>query len=269
MSSPATSDDPPAEDDSGSASDEGSDRGDGEPATGEPVPPALAAERLLMAVRLDDDLDRHLSRLADYDDADLAVLRTESDRALAFWLNCYNAGTQLLLDRRPDLYESPLRFLRFFRAPAVTVADTDLSLDDIEQGILRGSCSKYGLGYLPRIRPSAFERRYRLDDVDPRIHFALNCGAANCPAIRAYEADEIDAQLDLATEAYLDSTVEYDPESRVARVPRVFLWYRGDFGGGDGIRSFLREYGAIPADAAPKLRHRSWDWSRDRGTFVD
>jgi hypothetical protein len=274
MRSPATSDDAATDDASGrTTADErrvsGTDDGERPAAPTDETPPELAAERLLMAVRLDDSLDRHRTRLAAYDDDDLAVLRSDRDTALAFWLNLYNAGTQLLLDSRPDLYESSLRFLRFFRAPAVTVAGTDLSLDDVEQGILRGSRSKYGLGYVPRLRPSAFERRYRLDSVDPRIHFALNCGAASCPAIRAYEADEIDAQLDLATETYLDATAEYDPETNVVRVPRVFLWYRGDFGGGDGIRSFLREYDAIPTDATPKLRHRSWDWSRAAGKFVE
>ena len=106
------------------------------------------------------------------------------------------------------------------------------------------------------------------EDPDPRIHFACNCGAASCPAIRAYEPDGVDDQLDLATEAYLEETVAYDPEAGVARIPRVFLWYRGDFGGADGIRAFLRAYDAIPDGADPTLRHRPWDWSKAKGKFA-
>ncbi|WP_299263264.1 DUF547 domain-containing protein [Halorientalis sp.] len=231
--------------------------------------PTACARRLLTAVRTDESPDPYLARLAEYDAAALEPLRADPGLALAFWSNCYNAGTQLLLSRRPELYESSLRFLRFFRATAVTVAGTDLSLDAIEHGLLRGARTKYGLGYLPRVLAGRFERRYRLSDPDPRVHFALNCGAASCPAIRAYEADRIDDQLDLATQVYLDASVDYDSDADVVTVPKLFLWYRGDFGGGSGIRDLLRTYDAIPADANPRLRHRDWDWSRAAGKFVD
>jgi hypothetical protein len=143
-----------------------------------------------------------------------------------------------------------------------------LSLDAMEHGILRVSRSKYGLGYLPRV-PRPAERRFRLAEPDPRIHFALNCGAESCPAIRAYEPDRIDDQLDMTTRSYLDATVAYDADAGVARLPRLFLWYRGDFDGGAGIRAFLRAHGALPDDADPRLRYRSWDWSRAAGKFAD
>ena len=232
-------------------------------------PPTTLAQELLVACKRGNTTDTHRAALAKLSDGDLAAVRSYRRTALAFWLNCYNAGTQLLLTERPDLYESPLRFLRFFRAPAITVADAELSLDRIENGLLRGGRSKYGLGYLPKLFAASFERRYQLSECDPRIHFALNCGAESCPAIRAYEPDRIDKQLDLATRSYLDSTVAYDPGAGVVRVPRVFLWFRGDFGGGSGIRAFLRRYGAIPEDASPKIRHRSWDWSKAAGKFAD
>jgi len=228
--------------------------------------PTEAAADLLVATRTGEDPDPYLATLAGYDHDDLAAVRNDRETALAFWTNLYNAGTQLLLDRRSELYESPLRSVRFFRADAVTVAGTALGLDAIEQGILRGGRSKYGLGYLPRL-PWPFERRYRVE-CDPRIHFALNCGAESCPAIRAYEPDAVDDQLDLATEAYLDGTVVYDPGDGVARVPCVFLWYRGDFGGASGIRSFLRAYDVLPGDASPSLRYRSWNWDRAKGKFA-
>ncbi len=236
-------------------------------ASGSGLTPTEAAQELLVAYKTDADPEPYLDALAAFDEADLRPLRHDHETALAFWLNCYNAGTQRLLDERPALYESRLRMVRFFSAPALTVAGTALSLDDIEQGLIRRR-SKYGLGYLPRLLPDTFEIRYRLDRLDPRIHFALNCGAASCPAIRAYEPDAVDDQLDLAARAYLDSTVEYDPDAGTVRVPRVFLWYRGDFGGSSGIRRLLREYDVVPAGASPGVRHQSWDWSRADGKFV-
>ena len=233
------------------------------------VSPTALAQDLLVACKCGEATDRYRAALAALDDSALRPLRENRRTALAFWLNCYNAGTQLLLRERPGLYESQLRFFRFFWAPVLTVGGTSLSLDRIENGLLRGGRSKYGLGYLPKLLVSAFEHRYRLADCDPRIHFALNCGAESCPAIRAYEPDQVDEQLDLATRSYLASTVAYDPDKNVVRVPRVFLWFRGDFGGASGIRAFLREYDAIPGDATLKIRYLSWDWTKATGKFAE
>ena len=235
-----------------------------------PVPdsPTCLAQELLVACRRGTDPAPYEAALSAADDETLAPVREDRRVGLAFWINCYNAGTQLLLARRPGLYESPLRFVRFFSAPAVTVCGTGLPLDRIENGLLRGGRTKYGAGYLPKFFVTAFERRYALDRCDPRIHFALNCGAASCPAVRAYEPDRIDEQLDLATRVYLDETVEYAPDAGVARVPRVCLWFRGDFGGGSDIRAFLREYGALPPEASPSLRYLPWDWTLTPGKFA-
>jgi hypothetical protein len=227
-----------------------------EPATD----PVTAARDLLDAVRQGEGVDAALTALAALDEDALAPLREDRATALAVWLNVYNAATQVLLERAPERYESPLRVVRFFGADAVTVGGEPLSLDDIEHGVLRGSRAKYGAGYLPRLA-DAFERRYRLAEPDPRVHFALNCGAASCPAVRYYEPAEVDDQLDLAAETYLQATVEYDADAGVARLPRVFLWYHGDF---DDPVGLCKRYGALPADADPTVRYLSWDWSRER-----
>lgn len=188
-----------------------------------------------------------------------------STAGLAFWLNVYNAATQLLLERRPELFESRLRF---FRAPAVTVAGVDLSLDDVEHGIMRGGRSKYGLGYLPRLARTGLDGSYRLEP-DPRIHFALNCGAASCPAVLAYDPETVDETLDDATAAHLDRTVEYDADHNRVRVPRVCLWFVGDFGGPSGIRALLYEFEQVPPDSSPSLRFEEYDWTRTPRKFAD
>jgi len=235
----------------------------------EPFEPALCAQKLLDAVRTDDPVDPYLTTLAGYDESDLTALREQRNAALAFWLNLYNAGTQMLLDRRSELYESPLRTVRFFRATCVTVSGTDLSLDDIEHGILRRGYFKYGLGYVPNPFQRGFTRRMRITQRDWRVHFALNCGAASCPPIAAYTTANIDDELDLATESYLSQEVSSDPEAGRVEVPRLFLWYRGDFGGKSGILTILREFDCIPADASPKLSYSEYDWELALGQYRD
>ncbi|EMA46756.1 DUF547 domain-containing protein [Halococcus saccharolyticus] len=225
-------------------------------------PLTLAAD-LLRAVRY-GELTRHYERtLRDLSPATLQDALATDDRRLAFWLNIYNAHVQLLLDAAPEQYQDRRRF---FGAKVVAVADHDLSLDDIEHGFLRRSQHSLGLGYLPR-RADAFERVHRLDNRDPRIHFALNCGAESCPPILAYDHETIDDQLDTATAGFLDTEATYDSDHDVARVPRHMLWYHGDFGGRRGIRSLLREHEVIPNDATPAIRYRSYDWSLALGRF--
>ena len=232
-------------------------------ATVDDDPLALAAD-LLRAVRYDDPTTAHERALRDLDPAALARALDTDDRRRAFWLNVYNASVQLLLAAAPEQYEDRRRF---FAAPVVAVAGHDLSLDDVEHGVLRRSMHSLGLGYLPR-RADEFERTHRVDARDPRVHFALNCGAESCPPILAYDHERIDDQLDLATAGYLEREVDYDADAGVARVPRLLLWYRGDFGGRSGIRSMLREHGVVPADASPRLRYHAYDWSLARGRFA-
>jgi hypothetical protein len=117
--------------------------------------------------------------------------------------------------------------------------------------------------------PGEFFEQHELTARDPRIHFAVNCGAESCPPIAAYTADEIHTQLDWATEGYLDANVEYDAETGRALVPRVFLWFRGDFGRKRDIVDFLVAYEQLPPGANPRLSYREWDWSMNPEKFAE
>lgn len=225
-------------------------------------PGRLAIAYLLAARAADDEalaeVDERLRRLRG---GELARALPDDPARLAFWIDVYNGA----VIRQPDVrLESWPQRLASFRRTVVTVAGRPLSLDAIEHGILRRSAWRLGLGYLRNPLPSRFEGAQRVERVDPRIHFALNCGAASCPPIAAYEAARIDAQLDRATRAYLAAHVEV--EAGVVRVPRVLLWYAGDFGGPRGIRRLLRAHGV----EAPgrRLRFAPYDWTPARGSWL-
>lgn len=223
--------------------------------------PVERSKRYLDAVRAGKP-GRARRRLAAITDDGLVGLA--GDERLAFWINTYNAATQDALRADPERFEHRRRF---FSAPITTVAGTEVSLDTIEHGVLRRSRWKYGLGYLPNPFPSAFVRRHRVDELDPRIHFALNCGAASCPSITAYEPETVDERLDHATATYLRN--ETVLEDGTVRVPRQMLWYHGDFGGASGIRRRLREHGVIDASASPRIRYRGYDWALLLDAFRD
>jgi hypothetical protein len=202
------------------------------------------------------------SALASLTRDDLAAALPDDSSRLAFWINVYNGYIQLLLRRDPRAYR---RRGRFFAKRQLVVARKKLSFNDIEHGILRRSMFGYSVGYVANPFPGKFERRFRLDERDPRIHFALNCGAASCPPIAAYLPERIDEQLDLATRAYLESEVEVDASENVVRVPRILSWFRGDFGGKPGILRMLRKCDLIAADSTPRIRFNGYDWTMDLG----
>ena len=219
----------------------------------------------------DGDPGEYRRALAELDSRVLADALDGDDARVAFWLNVYNASVQDYLAREPQLFEErglvPRRPI--FRRDLLTIAGESLSVDDVEHGILRRSRSGVGLGYVPRLRRSRFERRHRVDAVDPRVHFALNCGAASCPPVLAYTAADVDDQLDAATRSYLDTEVRYDAATGTATVPKLFSWYRGDFGGKSGIERFLREHDAVPADAAVSLAWADYDWTLKLGAYAE
>lgn len=230
--------------------------------TGTPVETAAA---FLERVRRDQTPQPPADTLAGLDLDDLVAALDDDAARTAFWVNVYNAAAQRALEADPDRYDHRRRF---FGADVVTVAGRSLSLDAIEHRILRRGYSKWTLGYIRWPFVGSYARRVAPSERDPRIHFALNCGAASCPAILAYSRTSIDDELDRAARAYLDATVDYRSSTDRVRVPRVFRWFRGDFGGTAGILAFLRRYDQLPDGARPRLRYRDWDWSLARGRFA-
>jgi hypothetical protein len=115
----------------------------------------------------------------------------------AFWINVYNAlalhGAVAL-----DVRRSVWRVWNFFGRVSYRVGPHVLSLDEIEHGILRGNRRRALPPWAPFGTWDA-RRALVIDPVDPRIHFAINCGAASCPPVGIYHAGAIDAQLRVAT----------------------------------------------------------------------
>ncbi|MEO5647891.1 MAG: DUF547 domain-containing protein [Chitinophagaceae bacterium] len=136
-----------------------------------------------------------------------------------------------------------------------------LSLDDIEHGILRRSKIKWSLGYLNKFFPGSFERKNRVNKVDYRIHFALNCGAKSCPPIAFYKPDQIDKQLSLATKTYLKGDAIYSGDNNSVGLPALMGWFRHDFGGKKKMKTLLKALEIIPENSDPKIHFNKYDWN--------
>jgi hypothetical protein len=195
----------------------------------------------------------------------LPMLKSEladDDRKKAFWLNIYNAYYQILriekkMDK-PDIY----------RQRSFTIAGELFSLDDVEHGILRKFRSKYSLGYLANPFTSRLIKDLAVDELDYRIHFALNCGAKSCPPIAFYKVKNISSQLDLATQSFLEGDTDFDEANKIVHVTALFQWFAGDFGGKKGIRKIYQQQ--LDKDISDySIKYKKYSWEDDLGNFMD
>jgi Protein of unknown function, DUF547 len=178
---------------------------------------------------------------------------------LAFLINAYNAWTvEVVLDEYPEI--ESIRDIGFLFSSAwnqdfAELFGEPISLDEIEHGIIRGW------------------DRYQ----EPRIHFAVNCAAVGCPALRAeaYGSETLELQLEDSTRKFLaDRSRNYFDNGRLY-VSSIFDWYEDDFekgwGGIDSVAEFLAGYAVeLDLDEATanelrsgniRIRHLRYDWS--------
>ncbi len=226
---------------------------------------------LVKAVGEGKDTEPITNRLANVSEDELYVAFDTESKKKAFWLNIYNAYVQILLLDDPTLFEDRnSRFgYNFFTSLQVVIAGKTHSFDDIEHGIMHRSKIKLSMGYLEQCFVDDFIERFWWDEVDPRIHFALNCGAASCPYIAVFDPDRVEKQLDINTEKYLKKTTHYIPEEKVVEVNRLMSWFRADFGGKAGVINMLKDYGVIPENADPSISYKEYDWTLELGNYQD
>ncbi len=161
-------------------------------------------------------------------DIELLTLRSDAERR-AFWLNLYNALAMhgvIALGLRRSVWEAG----NFFWRVGYVVGGYRFSLDEIEHGLLRANRRP---PYRP-LRPFRFgdpRRQFAVGACDPRLHFALTCGARSCPPIRFYRAEDLEDQLRTAAEALVNSPeVRIDAGANRAELSMLFHWYARDFG---------------------------------------
>jgi len=176
----------------------------------------------------------------------------DDDERLSLWLNLYNALLLHEMALRPR-GGNLLRHRRLFSDAAYRVGAHTYTLSEIEHGVLRRN----------RRQPYGFRKPFRRKDprlrvlpkaLDPRVHFALNCGARSCPPIRPYTRGHVDQQLEAAAAAYLRAEVEVDPDEGSVALPGLMKLYRRDFG---DRRDQLRF-------AAPRLTDQDRAWLGER-----
>lgn len=169
--------------------------------------------------------------------------------AFAFWSNLYNAQTvALVLEAYPVSSIKKVRGGLFGSGPwdekVMRVAGRELSLDDVEHGILR-----------PVWR-------------DPRAHYAVNCAAIGCPNLqaRAWAPASLEADLARAAREYVNHPRGAEIRRGRLVVSSIYEWFQADFGGSDrGVIKHLSAYaGSKLRDGLKgidRIADDEYDWS--------
>jgi hypothetical protein len=219
------------------------------------------SQELLLSVKIQKRHDTVRSQIESCSMDALQLSLKNDPEKKAFWINIYNAFFQIL--RKENKLTKP----NIYRDRLILVAGKKFSLDDIEHGILRKFRYKYSLGYLKDPFVSSLIKTLAVDEVDYRIHFALNCGAESCPPIATYSANGIDSELNLATESFLSTETATDENTKTIWISALFKWFHGDFGGTKGIRAILKEKLKIETNGY-RLKYSDYSWKEKLDNYV-
>lgn len=194
------------------------------------------------------DLDAYLGALAAI--APEEFNRWTRDQRLATLLNLYNAQTlRLIADHHPVASIKSIGLLSgsAWKMKVVRFGSRTMSLDDLEHGLLR--------------------KEYQ----EPRVHFALVCGARGCPPLRGepYVAERLDHQLNDQGRLFLADTTRnrLDPGTRTLWLSPIFDWFKSDFTTEGGtLPGFVARF--LPESARdqlatlkdPRIRFTEYDW---------
>jgi Protein of unknown function, DUF547 len=178
----------------------------------------------------------------------------DSPEQFAFWTNLYNARTiDIVLDKYPVKSIKNINLgggLKTlvtggpWQAKVVRVSGIEMTLDDIENSVLR-----------PKFK-------------DPRVHYAVNCASIGCPnlATQAYTGAKLDGMLADAAVAFINSPRGFLVEGDQITASSIYDWFRADFGGTDAaVFMHARKY-ANPTVAAKlerigKIGTHTYDWT--------
>lgn len=177
---------------------------------------------------------------------DLTTLPSREIQAL--FVNAYNAYTvRTILDHVDSGGDFAIDSIRdipdVFDRETHVVGGFTLSLNNIEHNILR----------------PVFK--------DPRFHFAVNCASISCPPLptRAFTGDELDNQLERATQSALTNPDYVRVDDDALLVTKIMEWYGGDFVNPDYTGSKKSLPGFIANYATDDVR----DFINEKGGDVD
>ena len=161
------------------------------------------------------------------------------NKKLAYYINIYNASTVSLI-----LKNYPVKSIKDIKnaldIPFIKIGKKTISLNYLENKIIR----------------PVFK--------EPKIHFAVNCGAASCPKLSNYAFSEknIDTLLQENLERFLKSSgIGIKQNGDKVELSKIFEWYADDFGGKDNLLKWITTNSSLNLSKYSFKSFITYDWS--------
>lgn len=150
-----------------------------------------------------------LDQLADVSPENKPECFPNEDERKRYYLTAYNAYILFYAAAAyPDRHSLWSR-LGLFKNKDIILGRRELTLNDLEHNIIRK------------------------EFLDPRIHFALNCGARGCPPLKAgvIAQNATESELEEAARRFINdpANVRLDEASRTLYLSKIFDWFESDF----------------------------------------
>lgn len=182
------------------------------------------------AMRASPEFADYVTQTQRLSQLDVSATLPDDPHKIAFFVNLYNALTQHGIIVLGPPQSSSIFRLFFAMGVGYAVGQFRLSLNDIENGILRGN---RGVSILPKpFGKSDPKKSLSVSKMDPRIHFVLNCGANSCPPVLFLTADNLEQSLSIATIGFLKDSDNFGVEGNKIELSQIFNWYKEDFSSG-------------------------------------
>ena len=185
---------------------------------------------------------------------------------ISHWLNIYN--TLVLHSIAANKIRSSLKeYPEFFETSKYNIGRFSLSLDEIEHGILRSNTHKF-MGIKTPFSRNDPRSTLVLTSTDPRIHFCLYSACNSSAGLNVFDPDNLENQLTDATKEYLKKFVSISNNGKQLKIPKIFQWYRKDFGSEADLLGFIlrnlegsENYLELLADISKvKINYIEYDW---------
>ncbi|MFK7783529.1 MAG: DUF547 domain-containing protein [Crocinitomicaceae bacterium] len=181
--------------------------------------------------------DPNLPKLIDH----IATNPSPAGEEKAYLINAYNL---FVISKVADNFPmgSPMDDSGFFTDKSFDLNGEKTSLNYLENDILRK------------------------EHTDPRMHFALVCGAIGCPPITnfAYRQNVLDEQLDKQTNLALNNRgfVYSMDDSKTIFLSEIFNWYAEDFGKNKKeVVAYINGFRTNKFDESYKVQYYPYDWT--------
>ncbi|MCH2043047.1 MAG: DUF547 domain-containing protein [Saprospiraceae bacterium] len=163
------------------------------------------------------------------------------NKEMAYWINLYNAFTiKLLVDNYPVSSIMDISGGKVWTTKKITVGGSSYTLDQIEKQKLI--------------------KRFN----EPRVHFAVNCGAKSCPPLmnKAWTESNIQLNFDIRAKMFINNRKYNDISSNPVKLSKIFEWYKADFG--NNLHTYINKYAHNKISTSAKIEFNNYDWKLNK-----